>query len=146
MFHKNVMLINLGLYFFDIITDVNLLFIFFRNNYMDWFYITLGFLCLNHLIAIIGIIIYLRKEKQVKIWKLIVGLPIIIIVIAFLDIFMIFYRLIQKRVPDSFLNFMVQYEATRTLSESFVESLPQTCLQVYIYMQCLNVKCAGIEK
>ena len=56
-----------------------------------------------------------------------------------------FYRLLQNRLPDEFVTFMVQYEATRTLSESFIESLPQTCLQVYIYLQCLDVTCAGIE-
>ena len=47
-----------------------------------------------------------------------------------------FYRLLQSYLPDSFVTFMVQYEATRTLSESFLESLPQTCLQVIIFIDC----------
>ena len=40
---------------------------------------------------------------------------------------------------------MVQYEAKGKVSESFIESCPQTCLQVIIYLQCLDVTCAGIE-
>ena len=31
---------------------------------MDWFYLTLGFLCLNHFIAIVGIVVYLRKKRE----------------------------------------------------------------------------------
>mgnify|MGYP000529095976 CR=1 FL=1 len=139
-------IINLGLYFFDIISDVNLLFIFWKNNHMDWFYLTLGFLCLNHFIAIVGIVVYLRKEKDWSIIALFCASPFIIIAPLLFDVCMPFYRLLQNRLPDSFVTFMVQYEATRTLSESFLESLPQTCLQVYIYMQCLDNTCAGIEK
>eukprot|EP00942_MAST-04A_sp_MAST-4A-sp1_P009753 g9753.t1 len=113
---------------------------------MDWFYLTLLFLCLNHFIAIVGIVVYLRKEKEWSTKWLLGTSPFIIIAPLLLDVCMPFYRLLQKYLPDDFVTFMVSYEATRTLSESFLESLPQTCLQVYIYMQCLDVTCAGIEK
>ena len=89
-------IINLGLYFFDIISDVNLLFIFWRNNHMDWFYLTLLFLCLNHFIAIVGIVVYLRKEKQWDEIQLLCASPFIIIVPLLLDVCMPFYRLLQK--------------------------------------------------
>ena len=93
-------IINLGLYFFDIISDVNLLFIFLRNNHMDWFYLTLAFLCLNHFIAIVGIVVYLRKEKEWSTKWLLGVSPFIIIVPLPLDVCMPFYRLLQKYLPD----------------------------------------------
>ena len=89
-------IINLGLYFFDIISDVNLLFIFWKNNHMDWFYLTLLFLCLNHFIAIVGIVVYLRKEKKWSTKWLLGTSPFIIIAPLFLDVCMPFYRLLQK--------------------------------------------------
>ena len=118
-------IINVGLYFFDIISDVNLLFIFWRNNHMDWFYITLGFLCLNHFIAIVGIVVYLRKEKEWSTKWLLGVSPFIIIAPLLLDVCMPFYRLLQSCLQscsncledsfdiemdtDSFITFMVQY-------------------------------------
>ena len=114
---------------------------------MDWFYITLFFLCLNQFIAIVGIAVYLRKEEEWSTeWLLLCASPFIIIAPLLLDVCMPFYRLLQSCLPDEEVTFMVQYEATRTFSESFLESLPQTCLQVYIYFQCLDITCAGIEK
>ena len=91
---------------------------------MDWFYITLGFLCLNHFIAIVGVVVYLRKEKKWWIIALLFASPFIIIAPLLFDVCMPFYRLLQNWLPDEFVTFMVQYEATRTLSESFIEGRP----------------------
>ena len=59
-----------------------------------------------------------------------------------------FYRLLQNCLPDKLVTFMVQYEATRTLSENILESVPQMAFQAYIYFYCARNEssCAGISQ
>ena len=49
------------------------------------------------------------------------------------DMFLMpFYGFMGRYIGDNLSNFMTQYEATRTLSETVLESIPQLCLQVYM--------------
>jgi hypothetical protein len=66
----------------------------------------------------------------------------------FLDLLMPFYRPLQDCLPDKLVTFMVQYEATRTLSENMLESVPQMALQVQIFFYCAGQEdmCAGITQ
>merc|ERR1711991_869391 len=52
-----------------------------------------------------------------------------------------FYRLMGRCLPDELINFMAQYEATRTLSETLLESVPQLGVQVYMVVWCRNNTC-----
>merc|ERR1711991_246064 len=57
------------------------------------------------------------------------------------DVLMPFYRIMGRCLPDELMNFMAQYEATRTLSETLLESVPQLGVQVYMVMWCRNNPC-----
>merc|ERR1711991_413648 len=57
------------------------------------------------------------------------------------DVLMPFYRLMGRCLPDELINFMAQYEATRTLSETLMESVPQLGVQVYMVVWCRNNTC-----
>merc|ERR1711991_233396 len=57
------------------------------------------------------------------------------------DVLMPFYRLMGRCLPDELMNFMAQYEATRTLSETLLESVPQLGVQVYMVVWCRNNTC-----
>eukprot|EP00943_MAST-04B_sp_MAST-4B-sp1_P003124 g3124.t1 len=52
----------------------------------------------------------------------------------------------DKCLPDALMNFMAQYEATRTLSETVLESLPQFFLQIYMVLWCQENTCDFVEE
>ena len=52
-----------------------------------------------------------------------------------------FHRLLNKYIGDNFSNFMTQYEATRTVSETILESMPQLGLQIYMIIYCRTYGC-----
>ena len=55
----------------------------------------------------------------------------------FFDLFLMpFHGFMGRCIGDNLSNFMTQYEATRTLSETVMESIPQLCLQVYMVIYC----------
>ena len=47
-----------------------------------------------------------------------------------------FHGFMGRCIGDNLSNFMTQYEATRTLSETVLESIPQLCLQLYMVVYC----------
>ena len=58
------------------------------------------------------------------------------------DMFLMpFYGFMGRYIGDNLSNFMTQYEATRTLSETVLESIPQLCLQVYMVVYCRLNEC-----
>ena len=130
-----IAVLNLVLYFLDIITDVKLCYTFYHNGHYGWFQIMAGFIALPYVVAVGGVGYYGWRDKwfdcsndmRCLLFPFCPVLPI------FLDILMPFYRTFQRRLPHKLVTFMVQYEATRTLSESCLESLPQMALQVYIF-------------
>ena len=53
------------------------------------------------------------------------------------DVFLMpFHGFMGRCIGDNLSNFMTQYEATRTLSETVMESIPQLCLQLYMVGYC----------
>ena len=137
--------VNLALYLFDLITDGNVTATFYQYNHTWWFRISLGMMVGQYLVAVAGIVYYLRKEQPDDLGMLLLLAPL---APAFLDVLMFFYRPLQRCLPDKLVTFMVQYEATRTLSETILESVPQMALQIYIYFYCAGneTMCAGITQ
>ena len=141
--------INLALYFLDIYTDVVLCIAFYAFGHYGWFSIMIGCIALPYVVAMVGIGVYLRKERG---WQLLALFnpifPILPTAPFFLDLLMPFYKILQKCLPDKLVIFMAQYEAVRTLSESILESFPQMILQMYIYFYCdgNEANCLGITQ
>jgi hypothetical protein len=150
---------TISLYWSDVLTDYLLAYEYYDKNLFGYFYLTIAFIGIPHALAMFGIARYSWKEwKQIcydfrfaerkEKWKPITMLTkyrwkrrfLAVAIIFFLpilpicfDVLMPFYRIFHKCLPNTLINFMVQYEATRTLSESLVESLPQTILQLLIF-------------
>ena len=145
--------VSLALYFLDVFTDVQLCITFYVFGHMGWFSLMVGFIALPYVVSAVGIVYYACIEadgdgvsKGMKIALVVLLSPALP---ALCDVFMPFFRLVQKCVPDfdDLTNFMVQYEATRTLSETVLETIPQMALQIYIFIFCNNNhECEGIEQ
>eukprot|EP00945_MAST-04E_sp_MAST-4E-sp1_P000213 g213.t1 len=141
--------VNLGLYFLDVYTDVILCVTFYDNGHFAWFAVMATCIALPYLVAWLGTGVYLTKEREWK-WALYLALtfvcPVFALAPLFFDFMMPFYRLFSSYLPGGLVVFMAQYEALRTLSEALLESLPQTILQLYIYFRCAGNmgNCSGI--
>ena len=57
------------------------------------------------------------------------------------DILMPFNRLFGDCAGENLSNFMTQYEASRTLGESVLESVPQLLMQIYTVVYCAEETC-----
>ena len=57
------------------------------------------------------------------------------------DILMPFNRLFGDCAGENLSNFMTQYEASRTLGESVLESVPQLVMQIYTVVYCAEETC-----
>ena len=150
---------NLALYFADIYTDIVLLIDFIKY---DWIYCSIGsicFLALPYLVAMVGIVVVLKNQfwngidsdskLEIKVCMsccFCFTLPFFIVLPFLFDLLMPFYRLMDKCLPDTLMNFMAQYEATRTLSETVLESLPQFGLQIYMVLWCRANTCNFVEE
>ena len=89
--------------------------------------------------------------KKKKIFQRLVGFPCVgfqlkTLVPRYLDA--VLPRVGAMLANDGLVTFMVKYEALRTLSESLLESLPQTILQVYIFLYCdgNEDQCLGLRR
>ena len=139
-------MLNVSLYFLDIFTDVVLLVTFLDHG---WIWSSVGsitFIAVPYLVAMYGIV---RTRKQAfkdyiewDPWDLIhvkssvffLFSPILPLVF---DVFLMpFHGFMGRYLGDNLSNFMTQYEATRTLSETVLESIPQLCLQLYMVGYC----------
>ena len=72
-------------------------------------------------------------------------LPLSIPLVPILDIYIIFYRPLNRCTPTKLSIFMIQYEALRVLIEVLCESLPQTILQLILYFTCTDDKTCGFN-
>jgi hypothetical protein len=141
--------LNLLFYFLDVTTDINLAINFQRSSYPLanlWYKLTVAFVALPYFVALLGIFLYLKKDLKYGMCDLCLLIPILPFGPIFCDMIMPFYRVFRSCLPGKLLNFMVQYEATRTLSETVLESLPQLCLQIYIAVHCEEITCVGVDK
>ena len=140
--------LSLALYFLDVFTDVNLCIAFYWNNHMVWGNLMVVFIALPYVVAMFGIAFYSYKENEGIVRAACVFFSPVLP--ALCDVYMPFYSLLQNVgcVPDVLTNFMVQYEATRTLSETVLETIPQMVLQVNIYIYCAGNagNCEGIDQ
>ena len=137
--------VSLALYFLDVFTDVQLCINFYQYKHYGWFTLMVGFIALPYLVAMAGVIFYFHNKHSEKFLVSILFSPILPLGC---DVFMPFYRIMQRCTPDAFTNFMSQYEATRLLSETLLETVPQMGLQVYIFFFCdgNEENCDGIEQ
>ena len=143
-------MLNLALYFLDIVTDIVLLLVFMKHGWLFCSIWSICFIAFPYLIAMYGI--FKVKEtafKDLNIdWdygydsfkKMLLALFSPTFPLLF-DIFMPFHRLLNKYIGDNFSNFMTQYEATRTVSETILESMPQLGLQIYMIIYCRTYGC-----
>jgi hypothetical protein len=184
---------NLVMFYLDIITDVDLMYTFYKNGHVWWASIMLGLVSFPYAIAMLGVMFFIRsahpwgpmvtysktfrrrepllirtkwfaclyKKGNEETWatngytiynnvsKLrFLYYPIIMVVSIvspfFLDLILPLFRLFKSKMTDETLDFLYQYEATRTFCESFLEAFPQVILQVYVYVRCQDGSC-GME-
>ena len=152
--------VNLALYYSDVYSDGDVTATFYEYEHYGWFAISAGLMGGQYFVAMGGIAYYVRKENPFGIdWDpghdtgkkilFFVTIPFwLVLGPLFLDILMPFYRLLQNCLPDKLVTFMVQYEATRTLSENMLESIPQMAFQAHIYFFCKEneAECGGISQ
>ena len=152
--------VNLALYYSDVYSDGDVTATFYEYEHYGWFAISAGLMGGQYFVAMGGIAYYVRKENPFGIdWDpgydtgkkilFFVTIPFwLVLGPLFLDILMPFYRLLQNCLPDKLVTFMVQYEATRTLSENMLESIPQMGFQAHIYFFCKEneAECGGISQ
>ena len=139
--------LNLTLYFLDVYTDMRLCWTFSRYGNHGWFSIMACFIAVPYIVAIGGIFYYwwTKDADPFTRFFLVVLCPFLPI---FFDVMMPFYKVCKPCLPKGIVTFMVQYEATRTLSENWLESVPQMGLQVYLFYYCNEDEsvCTGITK
>jgi ankyrin repeat protein len=136
------------LYFYDVYTDIQLCSIFYQFGHYDWFWLLFLFIAIPYLIAMIGVEHFITFRIAAGEEIFFFGYALVPIAPLFFDILMPFYSFMGKCLPDGLMNFMVQYEATRTFSETFLEAIPQLVLQFTIIGYCAssNQNCQGIEQ
>ena len=141
-------ILNLALYFLDVYTDVNLAVTFYAFGHRGWFSMMAGFIAIPYVVALFGIRTYVQNEPAVSVHGVKKALFYIFLPVfpIFFDLLMPFFRQMSYCLPDTMMQFMVTYEATRTLSETVLETIPQLGLQVYIWFYCQTESdCEGIE-
>ena len=136
--------LNVSLYFLDVYTDIVLLVTFVIHG---WFWSSVGsitFIALPYVVATYGIVRsrrevfkdykrYINFDDRKFTWKKVLFFLFSPILPLFFDLFLMpFHGFIGRCIGDNLSNFMTQYEATRTLSETVLESIPQLCLQLYM--------------
>ena len=142
--------LNLALYFLDIVTDIVLLLVFMKHGWLFCSIWSICFIAIPYLIAMYGIfkvrktafkdlnIVWYDGYDTFKKMLLVIFTPILPLLF---DIYMPFHRLLNEYIGDNFSNFMTQYEATRTVSETILESMPQLGLQIYMIIYCRTYGC-----
>ena len=93
------------------------------------------------LIMWIGILQYVRDNLGLSRCALIALAPAVLlapVAVPLLDVLWLVLKVppagdaLQRRSPTRFANFMITYGAARTLVETFLESLPQLAIQIYL--------------
>jgi hypothetical protein len=129
------------LYYYDIYTDVVLIVKLQNSGNPVWTSIMIFFVVLPYAVTAFCILQYMKilhKEyfngvcQKVKIY---IGIPVIT---PFFDVLILFYRVpaLGSCIGTEVMTFMAQYEGLRVILEQVFESVPQTCLQLYIYLYC----------
>ena len=122
---------NLIIYFLDVYTDINLCIKFRNEEHQGWSTIIAIFISIPYCVAMGGIFYYWWSKDNEPFFRffLVILFPISPL---FFDLLMPFYKAMKNNLRKSLVTFMVQYEATRTLSENFLESVPQMFFQIFL--------------
>eukprot|EP00505_MAST-04D_sp_SCG-Rhode-Island_P005940 Stramenopile-MAST_4_protein_5940 len=145
--------LSLGLYFFDVVTDVLLTKTFFQYGHPGWGWMTVTFVAVPYLVAAVGVFNYYlgansvrwendegaqNRRKRVVFLLFPLWMPACAAMPLAFDVLMPFNFIVGAHLSDSLSNFLVQYEATRVLAETILESIPQMLLQIFIFVYCGN--------
>ena len=145
--------LSLGLYFFDVVTDVLLTKTFFQYGHPGWGWMTVTFVAVPYLVAAVGVFNYYlgansvrwendegaqNRRKRVVFLLFPLWMPACAAMPLVFDVLMPFNFIVGAHLSDSLSNFLVQYEATRVLAETILESIPQMLLQIFIFVYCGN--------
>ena len=145
--------LGLGLYFFDVVTDVLLTKTFFQYGHPGWGWMTVTFVAVPYLVAAVGVFNYYlgansvrwendegaqNRRKRVVFLLFPLWMPACAAMPLAFDVLMPFNFIVGAHLSDSLSNFLVQYEATRVLAETILESIPQMLLQIFIFVYCGN--------
>ena len=133
-------IVTFGLFFLDFITDMNAINEVGGTN-ATWQAVMLFFVLLPFFVSMVGISIYTYKRSG---WKYtVLLLPFLPVLQPLLDISLPFVQLLGRcnLLSEDANAFIVSYSSVRTLSESFLESFPQTVFQIYIFLYCKSNGC-----
>ena len=78
------------------------------------------------------------QRKRVVFFLFWLWMPVCAAMPLVFDVLMPFNFIVGAHLSDSLSNFLVQYEATRVLAETILESVPQMLLQIFIFVYCGN--------
>ena len=128
-------ILTFSLFFLDLFTDINATSSIMVENEV-WGLIMLVFLLFPFAVSMIGIVVYTYKKYGAG--KALMLLPFLPFIQVLLDFTLPFIQLAGRcnLLSEGFYAFSVSYGAIRTLSESFLESFPQTVFQLYIFIYC----------
>eukprot|EP00936_MAST-01D_sp_MAST-1D-sp1_P002660 g2660.t1 len=124
----------------DVSTDVRAMLEIRAQGRDAWVWMA-AFIALPVLITWIGILQYVRDNLGLSRRALIALAPAVLLApaaVPLLDVLWLVLKVppignaLQRRLPTRFANFMITYGAARTLIETFLESLPQLMIQIYL--------------
>ena len=134
------------LFYLDIFADINMAYNLSKLPSIQWaFYIMATFISLQVASALLGINLYARHELKDQYGLRFVVLCTSPILVLICDSLMIFYRPMERYLPDRLVIFMVQYEALRKISEFALETIPQSVLQIVLFFLCASTVECGFE-
>lgn len=134
--------VTVSVYFADIISDLQVLFLLYDSGNLTWAALSLFFLIAQFLAIYVRVLPYLRStfgpESRVTVGFTWFGFPIGLLILDVMMFLEPFGLLAVLPLPMWFKTFIPAYTATRSIAEVFIESLPQTLLQSYILLVVMN--------
>jgi len=129
-------LVSGGLFAADVSTDVRATIVI-RAQGRDAWVLMAAFIALPMCIMWIGILVYVRDNFHLTKCALAMLVPAFVlapVAVPPLDVLWLVLKVppVERCMPPRFANFMITYGAARTLVETFLESLPQLVIQVYL--------------
>ena len=133
-------LVSAALFGADVSTDVRAMLEIRAQGRDAWVWMA-AFIALPMLVIWIGILQYARDNFNLSKRALVVLVPAALlapVAVPLLDVLWLVLKVppagdaLQRRLPTRFANFMITYGAARTLVETFLESLPQLAIQIYL--------------
>eukprot|EP00943_MAST-04B_sp_MAST-4B-sp1_P008371 g8371.t1 len=126
-------ILTFSLFFLDLFTDIYAIGKIMVTNKV-YGYIMLVFLLFPFVVSMVGILVYVYKKFGLP--RALILLPFLPFIQVLLDFTLPFVQLAGRcnLLNEDVYGFSVSYGAVRTLSESFLESFPQTIFQFFIFL------------